>query len=109
MIQIEGVWRRDVLQRITARGHALAGPPGGDPVCGGVSLLLRSAGRILQEADEVQVEVSAPRRGEMALRVVDYPEELEGWLQGVSALLLRGLMDVSQEFPDSLSIRFKNK
>jgi len=92
------------LQGFSASGHAGAGPRGRDAVCAAVTVLLRTAARLLAAQPDLQVSGEAPAEGEMRLALEPPPEERREWVRGVTATLVTGLTDLDREFPGRLKL-----
>jgi uncharacterized protein YsxB (DUF464 family) len=88
------------------KGHAGAGPRGGDIVCAAVSVLTRTALRTLSVKPGVTVRGAAPERGLFFLEAACSGEGRE-FLAGAGTFLVEGLRSVVEEYPDycKLSIR----
>ena len=107
MIEIEAVLDDSgALRACKACGHSGAGKAGTDIVCAAVSVLMRTACRVLSERDGITVRGEAPQPGEMWLEA-DYEAEGRDFLSAVGIFLTEGLRSVAQEFPENckLSIR----
>jgi uncharacterized protein YsxB (DUF464 family) len=94
-----------LLAGFTASGHAGAGPKGEDIVCAAVTILLRTAAKVLAGEPGLTVEGQSPEPGVMRLALEPPPEAKRDWVRGVTATLLRGLTDLAEEFPGRLELR----
>lgn len=103
------------LEGFEASGHALSakadrdGGQGVDLACAAVTILLRTAGRLLHRHPGLRTAGGAPRGGEMLLEVGAVPDDARGWLQGATDFLLTGLRDIQSEYPQSLEIVIRRK
>jgi hypothetical protein len=92
------------LAGFAASGHAGAGPKGRDPVCAAVTVLLRTAARLLAERPELQAGGGSPAEGVMRLELQPPPAGSREWVLGVTDTLLTGLRDLDREFPGRLKL-----
>ncbi|MDR2104055.1 MAG: ribosomal-processing cysteine protease Prp [Treponema sp.] len=88
-----------LLMSCRVRGHAGAGPRGGDIVCAAVSVLLRTALRTLSGREGILVRGGAPERGALWLET-GYTRKGRDFLSAAGAFLMEGLKSVSEEYPD---------
>ncbi|AEF86933.1 conserved hypothetical protein [Treponema primitia ZAS-2] len=88
-----------LLRSCTVKGHAGAGPKGDDIVCAAVSVLTRTALRILSEKEGIMVQGEAPERGLVRMEI-DYTGEGREFLSAAGTFLLEGLKSISEEFPE---------
>jgi uncharacterized protein YsxB (DUF464 family) len=101
---------RGCLKSLVAAGHSLAGSRGmlasdGTSLpCAAVSVLARTAARIVAMEGRIASEGSAEEPGKLQLAVGRYPDELAEWLRGVTDTLARGLSDVAAEYPGEIVI-----
>jgi uncharacterized protein len=95
------------LRRVSAEGHSLAGPVGADVPCAAVSVLVRTTARLVAMETRIASSGSSDGRGSLDLEVKEYPENLGEWLRGATDYLIRGVTDVSGEFPDHVSIEMQ--
>jgi hypothetical protein len=92
------------LRSFSATGHAGAGPRGRDLVCAAVTVLLRTAARLLSSQPDLQVSGESPQEGVMRLVLEAPPEARREWVRGVTATLVAGLTDLDREFPGRLKL-----
>ena len=105
MIRLSVRLRADgCLAGFAASGHAGAGPKGGDPVCAAVTVLLRTAARVLAGQPDLRAEGESPAEGEMRLELAPPPEARREWVRGVTAVLVTGLADLDREFPGRMKL-----
>ncbi len=71
--------------------------------CAGATALLRTAGRVCAEKGIV-AQAGAEERGAMRCIVRPGGDADGEWLRGVTGFLLRGLRDLQEEFPGTLSM-----
>ncbi|HCC37119.1 MAG TPA: ribosomal-processing cysteine protease Prp [Treponema sp.] len=99
MIEITAVMdETGVLRSCKAAGHAGAGNRGYDIVCAAVSVLMRTAARVLSGHTGITVRGDAPEAGLLWLETA-YTEEGRGFLSSTGDFLLTGLSSVAEEFP----------
>jgi len=92
------------IKNCRAEGHSFNASPGSDIICSAVTILLRTAARILFLEESIKVEGSAAEAGEMEFHISMVPQEKKYWIKGVTDYLLRGIFDLQKEYPDRLSI-----
>jgi uncharacterized protein YsxB (DUF464 family) len=106
VIQVEIVVdHRGALQGFSVSGHAGSGPRGEDLVCAAVSVLFRTAARILQLQPDVEVQGRLEKNGMMELQIEEVSAERRQWLVGLSDFLIRGVRDLQEENPKAISVR----
>ncbi len=93
------------LKRLTAKGHAVAGPLGGNIVCAAASVLIRSSARVLETEPGIQLSGGADARGEFLVEVESVAPDRVDWVCGVTDFLLRGLADLAADYPREVQIR----
>lgn len=99
------VSRDGLLRRFEAEGHAGAGF-GNNIACAAATTLLRTAGRACT-AQGIAADGGAARPAHITLELAGKPAGDEGWLRGVTDFLVRGLSDLSREFPDQVALRIE--
>ncbi|MDR2484865.1 MAG: ribosomal-processing cysteine protease Prp [Treponema sp.] len=101
MIEIDAVFdERGVLMSCKVSGHATAGHKGRDIVCAAVSVLARTAMRVLSGREGILVRGGAPQEGVFWMEM-DYTTEEGGkFLFAVGNFLMEGLGSVSADYPD---------
>jgi uncharacterized protein YsxB (DUF464 family) len=95
------------IKALRARGHA-DGPLAGSLPCAAVSILLRTAARYFAEEGFVQ-EGTAPLPGVMDIRLLDPHGIGKERLRGAGGLLLRGLADLSREYPRDVKVSVRSE
>ncbi len=105
MIRLSVRLRADgCLAGFAATGHAGAGPKGRDLACAAVTVLLRTAARLLSAQPDLRVSGQTPTEGVMRLALEPPPEARREWVRGVTATLVAGLADLDREFPGRLKL-----
>jgi uncharacterized protein YsxB (DUF464 family) len=98
-----------LLSRCEVRGHAEAGPNGGDIVCAAVSVLTRTALAVLSARQDIKIRGEAPERGVFLLEA----EALDGpgrdFLAAAGTFLLEGLDSVAREYPKNCLMETRRK
>ena len=74
-------------------------------MCAGVSVLFRTAARVLQLQPDIRVRGSAPEGGRMELEIEELPAARRQWLIGLSDFLIRGTRDLQEENPKAISLQ----
>ncbi len=97
-----------LLKSCQVSGHAGAGRKGEDIVCAAVSVLTRTAYRTLSVKEGVKVRKAAPNRGEFRMEIDD-PGTDRSFLSAVGTFLQEGLISVSMEFPDHVTIHIEKE
>jgi uncharacterized protein YsxB (DUF464 family) len=97
-----------LLRSCTVKGHAEAGPKGGDIVCAAVSVLTRTALLALSQRKGITVLGEAPERGVFSMKT-DYTGEGKEFLTAAGTFLLKGLELVSREYPDYCTMQIRRR
>lgn len=105
MIDVVVVLEGDELRRLRSAGHSGDGPRGSDLPCAAVSVLVRTAARMLAAREGVGISAFALEPGLVDLEVVAVDAASREWLAGVTAYLVAGLTDVARDFPSHLSVQ----
>ncbi|MDR1251144.1 MAG: ribosomal-processing cysteine protease Prp [Treponema sp.] len=109
MIEIEAVVDREgLLRACRACGHARAGKAGTDIVCAAVSVLMRSALRVLSNRKGIVVRGDAPEPGLFWIET-DYTAEGREFLSAAGEFLTGGLSSVAEEFPDYCRLNIRTE
>jgi uncharacterized protein YsxB (DUF464 family) len=87
-----------LLRSCGIQGHAGAGKRGVDVVCAAVSVLIRTALRVLADKPGLTVRGEAPVRGSLWMEV-DYTPEGRDFLSTVGLFLTQGLKSVAEDYP----------
>jgi uncharacterized protein YsxB (DUF464 family) len=74
-------------------------------VCAAVTVLFRTAARVLELQPDIRIRGSAPENGRMELRIEELPATRRQWLIGLSDFLVRGSRDLQEEFPKAMVLR----
>jgi uncharacterized protein YsxB (DUF464 family) len=99
LVQIEAVLDENgVLRACKASGHARAGRKGEDIVCAAVSVLMRTAVRVLFGREGITVRCDAPEPGFLSVEA-DYTAEGKDFLFAAGVFLSEGLASVAEEYP----------
>jgi uncharacterized protein YsxB (DUF464 family) len=93
------------LRGFSVSGHAGSAARGEDLVCAAVSILFRTAARVLQLQRDVRVRGSAPDSGRMELQIEELPAPRRQWLIGLTDFLVRGTRDLQEENPEAIAVR----
>ncbi len=110
MIELRVNLHRDgSLKGFQASGHAGSGKKGEDIVCAAVTILLRTAARLISGEKALETRGEAPGPGEMTFFLISMPAEYREWVKGITDFLLDGLLDLKDEFPDYLTIDISGK
>ena len=87
------------LVSLQVNGHADFAERGSDIVCSAVSILVRTAGRILLSQLKNNCEYDSDGKGSFRLEVLKTIEGKWDWIRGITEFLLNGLSDLEKDFP----------
>ena len=90
-----------------AEGHAGGALKGENIPCAGITLLLRTAARLLEGEGGLHMEGSAPCRGNLSFRIESYSVESMERIRGITDFLCLGLNDLARDFPKEIDIRIE--
>ena len=93
-----------LLHTLTVQGHA-PHQQGESLLCAAVSHLCRSAAHLLGLNRALTVEWQAPQEGYFFLRIAAAPPAAMQWLGGITDLLLIGLEDLVDDYPQWLELQ----
>jgi len=104
VVKIEAVLDQGgILRSCKAAGHAGAGRTGNDVVCAAVSVLMRTAVRVLSGREGITLRCDAPEPGFLFLEA-DYAEAGREFLFSAGVFLVEGLASVAEEYPEHCSL-----
>jgi uncharacterized protein YsxB (DUF464 family) len=107
LIQIEAVLDEGgILRSCKAVGHAGAGRTGNDIVCAAVSVLMRTAVRVLSGREGITIRCEAPEPGFLSVEA-DYTAEGKDFLFAAGAFLSEGLASVAEEYPQHCKLTIR--
>ena len=109
MIRAELVREQGLLKSCFISGHAGAGPKGDDIVCAAVSVLARTAFKVLSEKSDIMIHGENPERGKFWMEIGARSTESEYFLAAVGIFLEEGLLSVSREFPNFCTVSIEEK
>ena len=87
------------LVELDVEGHAGFSGAGEDLVCSSVSVLTRTAGRVILSQLKEYCGIRTGGKGSLDLKIFEIPEEKRGWMKGVTEFLLKGLSDLETDYP----------
>jgi uncharacterized protein YsxB (DUF464 family) len=109
MIEIDAAFdEAGLLSSCTVRGHAGQGPKGGDIVCAAVSVLTRTALRVLSTQEGVSLRGGAPGRGVFRIET-NAAGEGRAFLFAAGTFLVEGLRSVSDEYPEYCTMNIRRE
>jgi uncharacterized protein YsxB (DUF464 family) len=109
LIEIEAVLDKSgTLRSCKAIGHAGAGRTGEDIVCAAVSVLMRTAVRVLSDRKGISIRCEAPEPGFLSLEA-DYTAEGKDFLFAAGVFLSEGLASVAEEYPHYCKLTVRRK
>ncbi|MDR0709082.1 MAG: ribosomal-processing cysteine protease Prp [Spirochaetaceae bacterium] len=95
-----------LLRSCEVRGHAGAGPAGYDIVCAAVSILTRTAFRVLSGREGITLRGGAPDRGVFRMET-GYQETGREFLAACGAFLMDGLSSVAGMYPEHVKLTIR--
>ena len=98
-----------LLSRCEVRGHAEAGPKGGDIVCAAVSALTRTALTVLSAREDIKIRGEAPERGVFFLEAEALDRPGRDFLAAAGTFLLEGLGSIAREYPENCLMQTRRK
>jgi uncharacterized protein YsxB (DUF464 family) len=96
--------RHSCLVDLDVNGHAGYGEKGYDIVCSAVTVLSRTAGRILISQFNKNCTFESAERGSFKLKLGKIDEGKREWTEGVTEFLLNGLSDLEKEYPACIKL-----
>jgi uncharacterized protein YsxB (DUF464 family) len=96
-----------LLRSCEVKGHAMAGPAGYDVVCAAVSILTRTAFRVLSEKEGITLRGGASERGVFRMET-DYEGAGKEFLAASGAFLMDGLTSVAEMYPEHVTVTIRN-
>ncbi|MBI9098177.1 MAG: ribosomal-processing cysteine protease Prp [Spirochaetaceae bacterium] len=87
------------LVELDVNGHADFAERGSDIVCSAVSVLVRTAGRIVLSQLLNGCEYESDGKGSFQLKLVKIPDGKQEWMRGITEFLLNGLSDLEKDYP----------
>ena len=103
MIEINAVLdEAGLLRSCTVTGHAI------HTVCGAVSILMKTALRVLFKREGIQTRGGASKPGVFWMNV-DYTAEGRDFLFAAGTFLMEGLLSISQDYPDCCVITIERR
>jgi len=94
-----------LLRTLTSQGHANRTTDLPSEACAAVSVLLRTVARLFSHSDGIEAVGSADKPGFLELEVLEIAEQHHEWFRGVVDMLMLGLSDLQEEYPDSIQIK----
>jgi uncharacterized protein YsxB (DUF464 family) len=88
-----------LLKVCTMNGHGSAGKAGDDVVCAAVSVLIRTALRVLSDKPGIIIRGAAPERGALWMEA-EYTPEGKDFLSVAGLFLTEGLKSVAEDYPE---------
>jgi uncharacterized protein YsxB (DUF464 family) len=96
--------KNNIIKSFKASGHALNSKSGSDIVCAAATCLLRTTANLLNREKKITVKGSAKEPGQMEMFLIKYPESRQEWINGITDFLIKGLIDLKEEYPEKLNI-----
>jgi hypothetical protein len=99
--------RQGGLKGFSVKGHSGTGKPGTDLVCAAVTVLFRTAARLVHLQPDIRVQGDASRSGTLEMEITSVSAGKQQWLAGLSDFLIRGAEDLQEEHPQAISVRIR--
>jgi len=96
--------KNKILKKITIQGHSNFSKKGNDIVCSAVSILYYSAYLSFNNIDGVVYNYQDNGK-EALLELINYKENIEGELRGITIYLLTGIKALYRDYKDYLKIK----
>jgi len=109
VITVRAVVADGNVVRLRSNGHAARSHKGQNLACGAATVLLRTAARLFTEHEGMRCRGSLPAEGSLELEVEITDPASQGFAAGVSAFVLKGLADLSAEYPGEFDIEITEK
>ena len=97
----------ECIRYAEAEGHAGGAVKGSNVACAGVTVLIRTAARLLENEDNILLEGEAPHPGTLFFRVERYPVGKIERIIGITRFLCLGLKDIENDFPGEIDVRIE--
>ena len=98
---------RGCIRKCSVSGHSLLSTKGSDILCAAVTILLRTAGRLLHKEKGIGVKGGPETEGEFGFSLLWVSEPAVNRISGISDFLLRGLQDLEAEYPERIKLMIK--
>ncbi len=89
---------------IEARGHSSEGIKGQNVLCGAVTVLLKSAAKVIYSDNTIKSSGTAEEPGNLYFKIVDLPVERRSWVKGITDILIAGLFDLEGQFKNEINV-----
>lgn len=99
---------RSCLVELDVSGHAEFSKAGEDIVCSAVSVLTRTAGRILFSRLGESCSAVSNEKGSFKLKVFKIPDGRREWMKGITEFLLNGLSDLEKDYSAFVKFEITN-
>ena len=94
-----------VLTGAEVAGHALGLQKGGNIVCAAVTVLVRTAARLLEAEEGVGITGGPGPRGEFAFEIEGVERSKIEFVKTTGSYLMQGIRDLQKEFPDDCTLK----
>ena len=74
-------------------------------MCAAISVLFRTAARLLELQPDIRIRGSAPETGRLELQVEELPALRQDWMVGLADFLVRGARDLQEENPKAIRLQ----
>jgi uncharacterized protein len=94
----------NTIVTVSAEGHASQNAGGTSLVCAAATVLIRTTAAVCASAPGLKVDGKAPSEGYLRFSVGKTIGVPTGYLEGITAFLIRGLRDLERDNPDEVSL-----
>ena len=74
-------------------------------MCAAVTVLFRTAARVLELQPDIRIRGSASENGRMEFQIEELPALRQDWMVGLSDFLVRGVRDLQEENPKAIVLQ----
>lgn len=93
-----------IVRNVVVTGHAVGIQKGGNVVCAAVTVLVRTAARLLESLQGVVVSGGPRKRGEFSLEIESIDQGVVDSVRTTGDYLLQGIRDLQSEFPNDCTL-----
>jgi len=101
--------RTPVVLEFKAEGHAVQHGKDVNLICAAFTMLVKSFAGVMETRKDYWELLQADAPGQFYFRADIHICNGNLWYQGVSDMLMRGVMDLAHDFPDQLNIEIRGE
>ena len=94
---------------LNCTGHSYANTTSGNAVCAAITILCRTAARLLYLDPTITLSGGAEYEGSLSFEIVSKPDYKTDWIKGITDYLILGFSDLKAEYPKEISIQIIKK